>query len=516
MLKMHGNWLTPVVAILVVSSIAIGTGLTLPGHSPGAAERALTAPPRGTQHCPSGFDPESVAAITPQQWIAGEADAVSSGNRLSATDAPSTSSTGGCSTTTGAEKNLTSAVSPSCSGRTVTPADDVQAIVDGEPPATTFCFASGTYHVSSLAPKSDDVFDGGNLQAVMDGQHTEPFAIVDNSASSVTVRGFVIQNYATPLQQGAISAFGGSNWIIEFNDIAHNAAAGVATGDSVEVLGNVIEWNTQEGFSAHGSGGLYEGNEIAYNNYYLGVDPTWEAGGGKCWATTALTFSYNYVHDNGGNGIWCDTNNIFTTIDHNKVVNNYGAGIYEEISYDASIRDNVVEDNGMPSAPGGGQRLGYLWDAGIQLRGSGSLSSSSPLLISGNTVVNNYNGIALLQSPNDAYGACNTEYTSGEEGLYGPCLVQNVLVQDNTISMTQGATGAVEDGAGPAVFSQNNRFVGNRYTVSARCCVGRYSYGWLAWDNGWPSWTRWRAVGNDLRGRLRHQSRRPLRSASGA
>ena len=62
-----------------------------------------------------------------------------------------------------------------------------------------------------------------------------------------------------------------------------NAAAGVATGDNVQVLGNLIDHNGQEGFSAHGNGGLYQDNEIAYNNYNLAVDAGWEAGGGKAW-----------------------------------------------------------------------------------------------------------------------------------------------------------------------------------------------------------------------------------------
>jgi hypothetical protein len=440
-------------------------------------------------------------ALTEQQWTSGEADVVGYGDGFGAQDAGSTFSTGECDSPTGGPTDSSSPAPAVCSGQVVAPADDVQSVVDQAPPGTTFCFAPGTYHVSSLAPKTGDVFDGGAQQAVLDGQNTQPYAIVDNGASGVTVRGFVIQNFATPLQKGAITAYGGNDWIIEDNDIVHNAAAGVATGDNVEVLDNEIEWNTQEGFSAHGSGGLYDGNEIAYNNDSLGVDPTWEAGGGKCWATTAMTFSYNYVHDNGGNGIWCDTNNIFTTIDHNTVVNNYGAGIYDEISYDGSITDNVVEDNGMPSSPGGGQRLGYLWDAGIQLRGSGSLSAASPFLISGNTVVDNYNGIALLQTPNDTFGACNTDYSAGAEGLYGPCLVQNVLVEDNTISMAQGASGAVEDGAGAGIFTtQNNHFVGNHYTVSGTCCTGGYSYGWLAWNDVWPSWAAWQGVGNDLAG----------------
>ena len=48
-----------------------------------------------------------------------------------------------------------------------------------------------------------------------------------------------------------------------------------------------------------------------------------------------LTFKSNYVHDNGGPGLWADTNNINTTFDGNTISNNWGPGIYDEISYNA-------------------------------------------------------------------------------------------------------------------------------------------------------------------------------------
>ena len=105
------------------------------------------------------------------------------------------------------------------------------------------------------------------------------------------------------------------------------------------------------------------------------------------------------MHDNGGPGLWADTNNVNTTFDGNTISNNWGPGIYDEVSYNALIINNTITDNGMPSSPGGGQRLGWAWDAGIQLRRSGALSASSPVIISRNTVTNNYNGISLIQSP---------------------------------------------------------------------------------------------------------------------
>jgi parallel beta-helix repeat protein len=392
-------------------------------------------------------------------------------------------------------------LAPACSGVPLTPASNIQAVIDNAPPGTTFCFGAGTYHVSALVPKSADTLDGAGQTAVLDGGNAARYAIYGDSAatrpSQVTIRGFVIKHFKTPLQRGAIQDYNGPGWTIEDNHITDNAAAGVATGDSARVLSNLIDHNAEEGFSAGGDGALYQGNEIAYNNVNLAIDPTWEAGGGKAWETRHLTFKSNYVHDNGGPGLWADTNNIYTTFEGNTIHNNWGAGIYYEISYDATITNNIITDNGMPSSPGGGQRLGWGWDAGIQLRESGALSASRPLTISHNTVTDNYNGISLIQSP---VSGCTGE----GEGKYGPCLVRNVLVEGNAITMRRGSTGEFQDGAGNSIFTtRNNIFKDNYYCVaSTRYSDDGYASDWLARMNHNVSWAQWQQAGLDANGRF--------------
>jgi parallel beta-helix repeat protein len=388
--------------------------------------------------------------------------------------------------------------SPACNGRTVTPGMDVQAVVNDSAPGSIFCFAPGIYHIA-ITPKSGQVFDGGNQAAILDGQNNRQHAFRGASTSNVTVRGFVVRNYKTPLQQGAIHAFGTSGWTIAGNRITRNAATGVATDTGAKVLNNLIDHNGQQGYAAHGNNILYEGNEIAYNNEDLAVDASWEAGGGKAWATAHAVFRNNNVHHNGGNGLWDDTNNIHITYDRNIVAHNWGAGIYHEIGYDATITNNVVTNNGTSSSQGGGQGNGWLWNAGIQLRSSGGLTSSSPILISGNIVKNNYNGIALLDSP--AAGCTNKEL---DEGAYGPCRLQNIRVEKNMITMNQGATGVVHDGSGDAVFTNRNvRFQDNTYYVpSSKHPDDGRTYGWFAWRNSWPDWAGWTASGNDTGGRF--------------
>ncbi len=379
-----------------------------------------------------------------------------------------------------------------CTGTALTPASNVQAALNHAPPGTTFCFGRGTYRVSSLIPKSGDVLDGGDRAATLDGGNSAQYAIYGDSTShgpsDVTVTGFVIQNFNTPVQHGAIQDWNGPGWIIQDNHITKNAAAGVATGDKVRVLGNLIDHNGQEGFSAHGNGGLYQGNTIAYNNYNLAVNPGWEAGGGKAYGTSNLTFKSNSVLNNGGPGLWADTNNFNTTFDDNTVSNNWGPGIYVEISFNATIINNTVTGNGMPSSPGGGNRQGWAWDAGIQLRRSGALSASAPLTISGNIVANNYNGISLIESPRSDSGCTG-------QGIpwHGPCNVRNVLVENNWITMSQGATGAFQDGAGNGIFTdQNNVFRDNHYCVASDIHPSDgYTFGWFGWEDTWLDFSDW-------------------------
>jgi parallel beta-helix repeat protein len=204
------------------------------------------------------------------------------------------------------------------------------------------------------------------------------------------------------------------------------------------------------------------------------------------------------VHNNGGPGLWADTSNYDTTFEGNTVSHNWGPGIYEEISYNATIINNRVVGNGMPSSPGGGQRLGWGWDAGIQLRGSGGLSASSPLVISHNTVINNFNGITILQSPQP--NAC--PYTADQARLYGPCLVQNVIVENNGITMSQGATGGLQDGNNNSIFtSRNNRWLHNNYCVaSAVHPADGYLKSWFTWMNRSLSWRTWQSYGLDTGG----------------
>ena len=150
------------------------------------------------------------------------------------------------------------------------------------------------------------------------------------TAGGVTVRNLVIEKYAPPIQRGAIQ--GGVNWTIQDN-------------------GNM-------GLGGAGDGILVEGDEIARNGGWSGIDVFWEGGGTKFAHTKNLIVRRNHAHDNTGFGLWTDIDNVGTLYENNLVVGNSGGSITHEISYDAVIRNNTLAGNIIVSKDGNGQSGG--------------------------------------------------------------------------------------------------------------------------------------------------------------
>ena len=89
-----------------------------------------------------------------------------------------------------------------------------------------------------------------------------------NNSDNVTIRGLVIEKYATPLQKGVVRGGGGSTgWLVEDNEIRYNQGIGVKSGTGWRVVDNFLHHNQQYGLSGIGANMVIEGNEIAFNNY---------------------------------------------------------------------------------------------------------------------------------------------------------------------------------------------------------------------------------------------------------
>jgi hypothetical protein len=297
-------------------------------------------------------------------------------------------------------------------------------------------------------------------------------------ASNVTIRGLIIEKYASPAQMGAIGdQYPGDGWIVDQNEVRWNHGAGILVSNRSVVSNNYVHHNGELGMGGHGDDVIVSGNEIASNNI-AGFDAGWEGGGTKFALTNRLTVQNNYSHDNIGLGLWTDTDNINTVYDSNTVVNNIGGGISHEISYAAIFKNNILKGNGPPSCS-------WLWGGQIQIQNSQNVE------IYGNTLVISAtgcgNGITLVQ-----------QYRG--TGAYGPYLTINNYVHNNSITHLggAGASGAVEDYTNPDVFttSSNNRFDYNAYHVP------NSNQGAWAWSNSLRNWSGFRSFGLEPNGTI--------------
>ena len=219
----------------------------------------------------------------------------------------------------------------------------------------------------------------------------------------MTIQNLIVEKYASPTASAAVnlgdSPYGAENWIVTGSEVRWNHGAGIGQDSNTIARNNYVHHNCGFGFVGAGTGVVVEGNEIAYNNIMAGSTKTcgyesfWGAGGSKWVWTTNLIVRGNFSHHNDGPGLWTDINNIYTLYENNIIEDNVRGGIFHEISYDATIRNNTIRRNGTGKD--------YPWwttGAGIEI------VSSRNVEVYGNTLVDNWQGITGL---NDHRGTGN-------------------------------------------------------------------------------------------------------------
>jgi len=284
-----------------------------------------------------------------------------------------------------------------------------------------------------------------------------------SEAANVVIRNFIIEKYASPAQSPAVGGSGTRNWIVQNNIIRLNGGHGVTAGTGMQVLGNQIVHNGQLGLLGRGDDIRVEDNEIAYNNFKR-YQSKWEAGGAKFVITNRLVVRNNYVHNNGGPGLWTDIDNYSTLYEGNLVVANETMGIFHEISYDAIIRNNIVKFN----APSYRE-----WLYGAQIL----ISNSSDVEVYNNEVVaalGGGHGVVIIEQDR-----------VNEEDV--PYFSRNNRVHDNTVVHmdNEGVSGAGTDVAQRADFfykQSNNVFDNNTYYVANPASTYWYWGGLIDWE----------------------------------
>jgi parallel beta-helix repeat protein len=365
----------------------------------------------------------------------------------------------------------------------ITPGEDPQAAVDAAGPGATLRLAAGVHHGFAVRPLDFQRFvaDPG---AVLDGDGRAHHAFYAFGGprpgtpppGGVLISGagpddpLVIRGYAGPLQTGAIhpqvdtrpELGRAAGWTVQFCDVSGNAATGIRLGDDMTVVDNRIADNGQLGVGGSPRGATVARNEIAGNRTRPDVDPDWEGGGLKVVDARDVTVADNWVHDNGGAGVWADIDSVGTTVRDNRVEDNDGAGIFDEISYGALIERNTVTGNGRVDG-------GWVWGAGIQVAGS------TDVVVRDNVLQGNRHGIVLVQQQRGS-------------GAGGPHLVDRITVEGNRVR-DSGISGAVRDTADDSLFRRELHFRANQYAGDRDRP--------FAWADRSLDWAGWQEQGHD-------------------
>lgn len=337
------------------------------------------------------------------------------------------------------------------------PGQDLQQIINNNPPGTVFGFEPGTYKRLQLTPKDGQVFIGGE-GVVLDGENTAQFAFQGGSVG-LHLKDLEITRYiGNQGAQAVILGWDGRDWVLENLYVHHNGAAGASPRHGARVIGGTYSYNESLGLTVnHANDVVIDGVELAYNNIGRTQDPLWEAGGIKITVSDAVTVKNSFVHHNNGPGIWYDISATNGVMEDNVVEDNNYAGIFYEVSLGCTITGNQIRRNGFDND--------YWHGAGVLL------SDGASCLVTGNTLEGNRQGVIILEEMRRDHGASNN------------------TVRDNDIDMAVGVTGFATS------VPQGSKFELNRYTLHDRARPFQ--------RNGTISWSQWQAAGYDVGGSAR-------------
>lgn len=288
-------------------------------------------------------------------------------------------------------------------------------------PGATFWFAPGTHTLGSdlygqIIARANTTYVGAP-GAIIDGQNLNLYAFT-GEAVNVTIKNLTIKNFGRGLDnnnEGVVNHDSGTAWTVEYNTISDNDGAGVFIGTDNVVRYNCLKNNGQYGFSMfkmplNGDSAIknivLDHNEIAGNNtddWESRIEGCGCSGGGKFWDVNGATVTNNWVHGNKSTGLWADTNNIDFLFEGNYIEENDGEGIWYEISYNATIRNNTIRRNAWVSGQANTGSPGaaiYLSESGGDPRLDYAVSGAPQIRIYGNSFQDNFSGVSIYENAN--------------------------------------------------------------------------------------------------------------------
>jgi len=335
--------------------------------------------------------------------------------------------------------------------------------------ASAAAVGAGTYYTDYAANR---IYVGSNPEgSIMELSRAK--TAIESVASGVTVKGLVVEKFATANQRGAIVA-NGPGWTIQGCEVRFNHGAGIyGYANNLKVLNSRVHHNGTIGIAVYNATGvLIDGNELDHNNTDGSFVNDGQNGGYKSAKSTDIVRNNN-VHDNMGLGLWFDIDDKGSLIENNNIADNASDGIRYEISYDGVIRNNVLSRNGQNRQTGNGS---------LYYGASVTIANSTDVQVYGNVLTGGDHGIGL-------------QMQNRGSGTYGVWQLANVYVHDNTVSMVTGQSGLVQNVGDASLFtSRNNRFERNNYTLDSVTGI-RFN-----WNNAAGSFSYWQRLGQDVGG----------------
>ncbi len=281
--------------------------------------------------------------------------------------------------------------------------------------------------------------------------------------------------FANTPQDGAVVTLGDNSTATDVVFEYSHGTGVVLSGIGASITKSRMHHNGAKGIGAFGVDELIDQNQIDNNNT-MGYDANQDAGGGKFTGSVNLTVSNNYVHDNHGNGLWFDSDNIGTLVNHNRTTHNLqdssggGDGIRIEKSCFITITNNSIVNN---------ER------SGIGITGGRDITIGGPG--AGNEIKNSdqfgvrisANGYVRPPEPN-----CQPD-----GGVYQ---LTNIVTSYNKFVMVADSMNGLT--AVPGVDITGTTFIGNTYIYFTQPCA---DLGWFWWDGTqkvWANWSTWQTT----------------------
>ncbi len=172
--------------------------------------------------------------------------------------------------------------------------------------------------------------------------------------------------------------------LLENNTFAWNGTAGAGlVAPTAIIRGNTFAYNGKQGMGGNNLKETLVEHNISYQNNVENYSLKWSAAGIKVINSKKTSIRHNVVENNNGAGIWIDISVIDNELSYNTIKRNNGFGIFSELSNGTLIAGNLLIDNrnfGVAIADGDSSEV---WNNTIvSANGKGFYVKDSPRLAS--------------------------------------------------------------------------------------------------------------------------------------